>query len=403
MNSSPFKCSLFWVSLVVVAAAAWLWNERQERHQEAAIAQAERRAAKRGGRRAQYAASLLVRAFHADNYLTYAATSKTEVSMGDKKMSSLARLVHAPRRLSIMYVQGDYAGLQSGYNEQWSWRQVSTSQPMIPYAEMERQNTDMAARRFALMLRNYDVVSGPRTQLGGREAEVVEIHPFTPAEGAQGPAKKLWIDVKTGLTLRMQGFNYQMVPVMDSVLSSINLAPQIKNDTFVPPLKLREVARRRPWMAHESGEDEERIARLSGLFPPRPDAKVLPAGFEFDSCGAHRCDTTANGKAAAPGCYAALSRFTDGLNTLTIFALHPDCAPIVATGDKTQDGSKKAATPNAATQNTTQSCAFGTGTLVMRDTSQGPLIAVADLPAPILRRVLDATTVRRYSAAHKPS
>lgn len=385
MNSSPFKCSLFWVSIFVVAAAAWLWNGRQERHHQAAVAQAEVRAA----RSAQNSAALLMRAFHADNYLTYAATSNTKVRMAGTEMSTVARLVHAPRRLSIAYLQGDYAGLHSGYNEQWSWRQVSTSQPMIPYAEMERQNTDMAAQRFALLLQNYNVVSQGRAQLAGREAEVVEIHPFAPAEGAQGPAKKLWIDSKTGLTLRMQSFNYQMMPVMDSVLSEIDLSPQITESTFVPPLKLREVARHRPWMAHESGEDEARIARLSGLFPPRPDIKVLPAGFEFDSVGAHRYDADASGKPIASGCYAALSRYSDGLNTLTIFALHSDCAPVIAPIATSLDDKKTS----------TQSCDFGTGTLVMRNTPQGPLIAVADLPAPVLRRVLAATTIRRYNAA----
>src|SRR5438128_2422186 len=143
MNSSPFRCGLFWISLFVVAVSAWLWNGRMERRHELRMAK-EQRASQR-------ASALLARAFYADNFLTFSAVSRSSARMGEKNISSEARLVHAPRRLSIVYFKGDYAGLHSGYNEHWAWRQVGTSQPMVPYAEMERPGTDMVARRFALL------------------------------------------------------------------------------------------------------------------------------------------------------------------------------------------------------------------------------------------------------------
>ena len=46
-------------------------------------------------------------------------------------------------------------------------------------------------------------------------------------------------------------------------------------------------------------------------------------------------------------------------------------------------------------------CDFGPGTLVMSDTDAGHLIAVADLPAPVLRRVLESTKIRLYTPAQR--
>jgi hypothetical protein len=393
MNSSPFKCSLFWVSLVVIAAAAWLWNGRLERRHEMRLARQESQAQ----HEAQSAVSILFRAFRADNYLTYSALSTTTARMGKSEISSLARVVHAPSRLSIVYVKGDYAGLHSGYNEQLSWRQGSASQPMIPYAEMERPAIEMAVRRFALLLQNYQATREGKAQLAGREAEIVEIRPFHPVEGARGPAKKLWVDAQNGLTLRLQTFNYQMMPVMESVLSEVNLAPRIADDTFVPPQKLRDVARLHPWMAHDAGDDVQSVARQTGVYPPQLEPEALPTGFEFDSVGAHRCDSCAAG--AKEPCYAALSRYTDGLNTLTIFALNPDCTHLNAADISAQPVAQDNASTSASGAKAADSaaCDFGTGTLVMRSTKTGQLIAVADLPAPVLHRVLEATSVRLYN------
>jgi hypothetical protein len=389
MSSSPFKCSLFWVSLVVVAAAAWLWNGNLQRRHQLQLAQQQAVAEQS----AQNAAGLLFRAFHADHFLTYSAVSKTTARMAGKEMETVARIVHAPQRLSILYLRGDYAGLHSGYNEHWAWRQVNASQPMIPYAEMEQPTSDVAARRFALLLRNYEVVTSGQSTLNGRRAETVELRPFQPAPGAQGPSKKLWIDLETGLTLRQQAFNYQMQPVMESVLTDVSFSPRIDGSTFVPPQKLREAARVHPWVAREAGDDTLRVARLTGVYPPQVPSNALPDGFEYDSVGTHRCDTHGLPDDSPSNCYAALTRYSDGLNALTVFAMKAGCTTDSGqTNQKKSTPAQKDTTPGEAMP----ACDYGPGTLVMRDTGNGQLIAVADLPAPILRRVLEATSVRFY-------
>lgn len=374
MSSSPFKSSVFWLSLVVFVASLWVFKERREHQQQKAIAKQQVKT--------QRAVAMLFRAFHTDNYLTYSALSTTTAHMGKEEMKSVARIIHAPQKLSIRYQSGALAGVSMGYNQHWTWRQVGT-QPMTPYAEMERPNEEMAALRFALMLENYKARwEGNETQ-NGREVEIVRLLPLHPAEGASGPARKLWIDAKTGLTLRQQSFNFMMMKVMESVLSDVNYEPEIKEDTFVTPQTLSIAAKSKPWMAHETLNDRERVAKLAGLYPP--EVKNLPTGFEFDGVGAHRCQLCDD------ACYAVLSRYTDGLNTLTIFALRPRCSSAISATSAEKSASSKPL-------GTSQSCAFGTGTLVTRDVPEGHLIAVADLPSQSLQRVLDSTTVRRFEA-----
>lgn len=380
MQSSPFKSGLFWVSLVVVGLSVWLWKDRQERHQQLALQTQQIQT--------QRAASLLFRAFHTDNYLTYSAISKTTAHMGDKKMETVARIVHAPRRLSISYQSGNFAGLSGGFNEHWTWRQAASSKPMIPYAELERPTDEMAATRFALMLENYKAQWEGREPVSGRTAEVIHLRPMNPVEGATGPARKLWIDAETGLTLRQQSYNHSMMKVMESVLSNVNFEPEITASTFVSPQRLHTAALSKPWTAHEIGNDRERAAKLSGLYPP--EAKDLPNGFAFDNVGVHRCE------ACEGACYAVLSRYTDGMNTLTLFALKPQCL------DGLQNivgKSGKAAAGKDPNEEGFRSCEFGSGSLVMRDVPEGHLIALADLPIPALQRVLESTSVRVHPAS----
>ena len=387
MNSSPFKCSLFWASIVLVVVSLFIWNSRQERRQHAAMQKQQLQT--------QRAAALLFRSFHTDNYLTYSAISKTTARMGGKKMESVARIIHAPRRLVISYVSGDYAGLSGGYNEHWSWRQGGNAQTMVPYAELERPADEMAAGRFALLLENYKANWDGNETVSGHDAAVVELSPMRPVEGARGPARKLWIDAKTGLTLRQQSFNYQMRPVMESVLSEVTYTPPINATTFVTPQTMRKAALAKPWMMQDSSDDRQKVAQLSGLYPPQ--SKELPEGFQFDSVGAHRCQTCQN------PCYAVLSRYTDGLNTLTVFAINLKCANVVNTNKTNNAGGKTssdaAAQKTSAEKDALQSCDFGTGTMVMRDTKEGNLIAVADLPAAALKRVLESTTVQAYNGS----
>lgn len=379
MRPSLFRYTIPWFSLLIIAAAFWVWHERREQRYESALVHQQIQT--------QRATAILFRAFHTDNYLTYSAVSTTKVHLGDRIMESVAQVVHAPQRLSIHYQSGAHAGLSGGYNQHWSWRQVADSQPVIPYAEQERSSDQVAADRFSLMLENYKAHWIGRESVAGRSADIVRLAPLHPVAGAEGPVRKLWIDAKTGIILRQQNFNFTLIKVMESALDEIDFSPQITENTFITPQRIQVAAQSQPWKARTVGHDSNRVAQISGIYPPL--AKKLPRGFRFDGVGAHRCATCSS------ACYAAFSRYTDGLNTLTIFALPPQCP--VAGVKQSNSQTALAVNESGFDENGQSSCEFGTGTLVMRSRPEGHLIAVADLPAEALHQLLETVQIQSYN------
>jgi negative regulator of sigma E activity len=362
-NSSRYGLPL--VAALVLTAALSLWIARRNRPE---VPQDEQ---------AQQVHSLLQSTVKADNTLTYSAISTVTAMYGDHTMKARARLVRAPRKLSITYLDGDSKGLHSGYNEKWFWRQDSDNSPLRAYAEVEYRPYEMAEKRFVLTTKNYrGRILGSET-VNGRLAQIVELQRHQLIDNAPGPMKRLWIDRDSGLTLRVDSFNYQARRVMTSELSNINLRPNVK-DAFVPPARMQTAAAVTPWMASEMGSQIQKVVQITRIYPPQPD--YVPPGFEFDSVGVHRCNDT-NAKFVA-----ALTRYSDGINVLTVFAMRPDVKLPGATGNA-KDSSAKGNSKR-------QSCDFGMGTMAMRELPEGRLVAVADLPPQTINRVLDSTRIR---------
>lgn len=331
---------------ILLAGSALLWNIRQDQ-----AAQPRR---------------LLESTFDADNQLKYAAVSEISAFYGQGSMKSEARLVRAPGRMAITYISGSMAGSQTGYNERWFWRR--DKQTAQPFAEVNERPADMAKRRYALLLRNYHVLDGGAETINGRPAHIVELHPVNDIDGAEGPCKRLWIDDATGLTLRTDAFNYECRPVMRSILSKLDFSPQITDVTFMPPGEMQHKAKLVGWVARDTGCDPAAAEKAGGLIPPR--CLWLPAGFELDGYGVHHCPA----QQSMP-IVAALARYTDGLNTLTVFAL-----------TRQKNAAALIAAPAAP-----QSCDFGPGTMVTQARDGVKLVAVADLPPVTLTRVLEHT------------
>jgi negative regulator of sigma E activity len=244
---------------------------------------------------------------------------------------------------------------------------------------------EMASRRFALMTKNYKGSLLGSDSVDGRPADVVELRPMQPVDGARGPIKRLWIDRDSGITLRSDTFNYQARPVMTSVLSNVDLKPNTR-DAFVPPTRMMSAAAVKPWMAQEMGEQLQKVAQMTGIEPPQPDFR--PPGFEFDSAGMHHCSDM-----GAP-IVAALTRYSDGINVLTVFAMRPDTR-LPGIEDTQKNGNEKNGSKREA-------CDFGPGTMAMRELPEGRLVAVSDLPPQTLHRVLDSTRIRFVSPKAKP-
>jgi negative regulator of sigma E activity len=363
------RYGLFVASAAVLGASFWLWNARREGAGEAAV--------------------LVKRTFQADNDLEYSAISSVTAMYGGHRIQSLARVVRAPRKMAITYTEGDKAGLESGYNDRWFWRRVNAESPMVAYAEVSQRPSEIAARRFKLMMKNYRSYLLREDEMDGHKTQVVELRPIHLADNAKGPIKQMWIDRQSGLTLRSDSYNYQNQLIMRSVLSQVDLTPEITSTTFAPPAALQKAADSSGWIAREMGIDASKVIQQTGIEPPL--ATWVPAGFELDGYGVHSCPP----ERSLP-ILASLTRYTDGLNTLTVFAMRalhgPTMEPEQEKGAPNESGQKAS---NRAADN---SCDYGPGTMVMLNKGDLRLLAVADLPPVTLKRVLESTNTKIVSA-----
>jgi hypothetical protein len=386
------QSSLFVVSTLILALALTLWVRRESPLHRSGLSFAAVGAPSGSGaqlgsqspQQTQQTAALLFRAFQADNYLTYNALSRTEVMFGNRSIVADARVTHTPQSLAISYISGPHEGLHCGFNQPWFWRQENAA-PMQAYAEVQHSPSEMATKRFALMLQNYMAERRGSATIDKRPVQIVDLRPFRPVPGASGPAKRLWIDEQTGLTLRLETFNYEMKPVMRTTLIGVDEHPKIDGAAMTSPAQIRQAAQQRPCVAQEEGNDRREAARRTGLWPPEP--KYLPVGFQFDGVGMHHCQFSGSAYCAA------LSRYTDGLNTLTVFVVkHPAKDGAAAPGPA---GAK----PEKDSQSGPKTCDFGPGTVALRSIGFGQLVAVADLPASELQHVLDSIAPEKLRVA----
>ena len=361
--------ALLAASVVVTAAALFLRDARASRlAAEAAATSSTQSESSTRFVADSRAMRLLERTWRADNSLVYSAIFSTTAIYGARRMETKARLMRAPHRLSISYISGDREGLQVGFNERWYWRQDDNT-PMQAYVEVAKRPDQMALRRMETLKKNYGARLLQATVLNGKACDVVELRRLKTLDGAVGPTKRLWIERNTGLTIRTDSFNHQGKLVMRSQLS--NLQVQRASDAskttlvkFVQPAQMAEVARTQPWIYEEMNDDYARAHKTVGIATPQ--VKEVPEGFVFDGVGTHRFD-------ALDKPTATFSRYSDGLNVITVFAL------------------KKAAD---STQENPSTCDFGTASMAMRQLADGTkLLAVGDLPVQTLQRVLDVTTV----------
>lgn len=350
-GARPSAFGLYVAAAVMLIAAASLWGWRAQR------ALLQERARPVGGS----ANALLARGLFADTMLSYTALTRTDSLVGPHRVKLVTRVEQAPGEQLITFLNGPTAGMETGYAQHWLWRKARNGK-LEAYAELQDDATALARRHFLLMQANYDVAMTGSTRLEGRPVQIVEVKPRSTA--LKGPARRLYLDAKTGLALLVESFDHSMNPVSESKLSQVVFNPTVEPIAFPLPAAIK-AASHGHWEAEEMGSGPaqmQAVAARAGFLPPQPT--WLPPGFVLDGYGLHSCQHPP----ASP--YAALTRYSDGLNTLTIFEMRR---------------ASSAARPNWA------SCDFGPGTMVTRDTDGGTFVALADLPSETLRRVLDST------------
>ncbi|MEO6908363.1 MAG: sigma-E factor regulatory protein RseB domain-containing protein [Abditibacteriaceae bacterium] len=335
---------------------------------------------------ADQAEDLLVKAYHANNTQPYTAITHAEVFAGGRWYRSSARITKAPDDMSLSYFNGANNGMECGYDRNWMWRKPASSPTIQPYAKLNDDVTNGRESRMQLLLHNYKVTWKGSAKIDQRPADLLEITPRHPMDDATGPAKRIWIDRATKIPLRIETFNYQMMPVMRSSLSDLELLNTNSSSSFVDDATIQAALAQTPWTVYQMGNNFDEAGRIAGVFPPLPD--YLPAGFMREDVGLHRCSPQSD------SCYAALSRYSDGVDTLTLFALKPSCAQKLQLDQTSQNEEQ-----NSAAQTDEQIYVFGSGAVSTRNTKNGSIVAVGDFSPDEMRRILHSIQLKPYSMA----
>ena len=326
--------------------------------------------------------ALLGRALRANSDVPFEARAETVVFVGARSLQSESRIVRTPGHMAVTYLSGPMKGQGGGYSNRLFWRQDAAG-ALVPYAQMQSPPDQIAERRFELMRSNYQARMCPPDEIDGRPVEVVELRPARPQSQYAGPARRVFLDDATGLTLRTEEFNARLQPASHSTFSQLSLRPTISQTTFLAPSQLSNAGSQSFWRGEELGDDARGVEQKTGLKPPE-SAKV-PRGWKRDGFGVHRCDQSGDASQSAAMQVAAFTRYTDGLNVLMLFAIKSarvEDMTVVKT--------------NASSSAT---CSFGPGTLASRKDGAGTLLAIGDLPPETLRRVLQGARFQEVTIA----
>jgi negative regulator of sigma E activity len=157
-----------------------------------------------------------------------------------------------------------------------------------------------ATDRVKLLLSNYTPVASGKEKVAGRLTDVISLQPKTPGN----PKLVLWVDEKTGIILRSERYLHTGVLATRSTYSSISFSPVLSSTLYTLPKQWRRVNTG----AASNPISADQIRKLAGFKPLKP--LYVPKGYILD--GFFLCRT-------GSGKIAAVLKYTDGLNSITVF------------------------------------------------------------------------------------
>lgn len=179
------------------------------------------------------------------------------------------------------------------------------SQQMARLLERRVQPTTLLQKRFQLLQKNYDLrIEGPAGMIAQRPVVAVTARPKDRRKHWQ----KLWIDRTNSFVLQIERYR------ADGLLASLCTFREIQ---FEPGLSASVPPNLPPRLRSLPPPDDLRLVTLAELRATLGPQVALPAslpfGYEFDHAWQHTSDRA----------WQAHLRYTDGLDTLSLFARKP--------------------------------------------------------------------------------
>jgi outer membrane lipoprotein-sorting protein len=170
--------------------------------------------------------------------------------------------------------------------------------------------------RPQLLLKNYEAQMVRRESVAGRPAFVIRLTSRNPGN----PSKMVWIDTKTRLALRQELYDPAGKKLSTSEFREITFEPSLPTNLFTVPAEARVEPKREggpPWGAQKPGPSL-----------PTEQPRYVPAGYELVQRFCLK----------RPDREFAHLRYTDGLNTISLFIERCASAGQDARGDSGREG-----------------------------------------------------------------
>jgi negative regulator of sigma E activity len=229
-------------------------------------------------------ANLIRRSETADQRVDYAGTKVVRSIGGRRNGERVVKVWHrAPDQTRIEFIEGGPRGgtlIQQGDQHYWSG----------PDRRVRRFISDQIPGRLDLLLQNYRAKVLRKEAVAGHRALVVSVEP----KHAGNPRKVTWIEPRSGLALKTQLFSSAGELTEESAFQEIDLKP-----TFAPGL----------FDVPSSAPTAPDPTPVRPDFTPRRPA-YLPPGYLL---------VRTSSFAERDGRVVAYLRYTDGLNTLSLF------------------------------------------------------------------------------------
>jgi len=305
---------------------------------------------------------LLEKTLRAPAETQYHATSVTYCYL-PKELKVRAEVWHkGPYRERITYLSGPMKGYTIGCDGLRNW-QSNANATQIKVAG-RRASDDQAKQRFDLLVRNYQVTLDGVARIARRRVYILTIKPRNPGN----PWKRLWVDQVTAVALRTDDYLPNNRLKTRTILETIDYSAPIDDSLFDVPASAAGGLQSVPTTSTRA-MPPDLIREIYQLDPPPP--RYLPRGYELERHYLYQCEC---------GDKAVLTRFIDGLNTISVFAI-PTATDAATAGE----GSDAAVRENC--------CIIGANLPSVTVKHKGRdyrIVVLGDIAEGELRRVMDS-------------
>ncbi|MFB3896549.1 MAG: sigma-E factor regulatory protein RseB domain-containing protein [bacterium] len=245
---------------------------------------------------------LLKQAWDKEGTISLFGRMSSQGYFGDRKVLSEVELFWLPpKKIRREFISQKELRLVLVSDETSEWRYFP-KRNMIVFSPMPPESK-ITPERWNLIQKNYAIKYLGTQPILTRSAAVINIE----SKNGHNPSRKLWIDLQQPVILKSEQYNSDTQLVSSSYFTELSFKKRIDPKLFAIPTSAR-IVRRSETMHHRYTLEEGRKIIHFSL----KTATYLPAGYIVDGCYTWQ-------QRDQSGPASIQLRYTDGLNTISIF------------------------------------------------------------------------------------